>query len=367
MKSHDLLPTGPVYLKVAALLPSFCVLLVLNIFFGPVRDWASESVTIFTGLFGRSDIVIQLFAGLFGVILGLLIILPFGWVLFRAFAAGKIPLAVTVLAVLVDTAWGRPLLSYFAAVLYLGPLCFRGEYMPRLLVVLLALVPLMPIAGYRTSSRWAALAVAAVLFVYFVARAAGLLFTYRSFRTGMLNFGLNPFSFGPSEFHHPREAVLYCFHFLTIGLYAWGQLSELFGLRMAALCYAPLAFITGSCLLETPFLLAGRDVRQLPAPMPPPFVPFGLLESPTELSFVRSKFSPKLGWDRLVELLSRSAYALPVEDDEPAREASHLFVGHSLDGVPIILDRAILGGHMHILGSSGSGKTTSASCRSSSS
>lgn len=63
-------------------------------------------------------------------------------------------------------------------------------------------------------------------------------------------------------------------------------------------------------------------------------------------------------WDARVARLRTSLHEIPA-DETTVREADHLWLGTStINDYPILLDRHILGEHAHILGSSGSGKTT---------
>jgi hypothetical protein len=260
--------------------------------------------------------------------------------LYRVFEDGgpsfRRPVLVTVAVVCLDTFFvHRPQFSYVAA-FFIAFLGYRANRRQIPILITLLVFGLIPIYGNVT--RWAVLIAVVGLALY------GILALHRR---GALRIDWN---FVPAE----GESWVYCVYLLTVGLASWSQLSDLIGWRLGALLYLPLTLVNTSILSP---LLIRREVPTAELVLAPqaPVVP---------APFMRYRPTPDLlssaRWDDLVELLSESPYREYDGRGGIISENRHLLLGYRIfDGEgPVLLDRNLLKQHLHILGRTGSGKTT---------
>jgi hypothetical protein len=267
----------------------------------------------------------------------------------------------------------HPIVSYgigvgYALSLYLTE---TREFQPRVgsLYGLLFILGLFPLLAPNNIVRFLPLALMSLALVQLVGMLA-------RGRLTIIEVAVNPRDYLFDPVHTPNVGRLHLFSvfFLVVGGAVWGQLVELVPFQPAALIYVAISLFVPAALValfDLPFKSLRRDVL-----LPVPVDNSALMKAREEAERLRIERERLLGserrfffgqsWDELVGQFSNKLETR-MPDGSTIQASDHLLIGLSSqpDGdafryKPVFLHRPILNEHIHILGGTGSGKTSRA-------
>jgi hypothetical protein len=329
-------------IRLLSLLPSLSALLIVNGEAIHARFMAlKESVVRFTAGWDALPAMLAL-GGLYLLAFGLALFYARNLFLFRP----SFSLYVANAAIALDCyVLHRPLAVYVAAII-VAAILYREGNLPLRVPLLggLVVVGFLPIVFFQQPLRFVALAVAGALFFF---SFAGVLLNARA--------RVDDFFANFAEHDYAFDSLFY----LTVGGFAWAQAIELLGPRAGTACFLAIALVSPAGL-PIGFRRRVLAVQKHVAPPPP-------IESLADFVRVKVLKPSSWVWDDLYDYLSSSPHTEIDEDGETVREAGHLLLGIEVtktrrDWVstnkPILFDPRIIAEHIHILGRSGTNKTT---------
>jgi len=328
-------------IRLTSLLPSLCALFIID------APNLYSQILAFKGRFEQFtahwDALPVLAASLCLIAIGAAVAVSYGALL----TVWSLPYYATAAAIIYDFHFlHRPLTIYVAA-LFSAVFVYRSNHKTRDKAVLVTLLflPFFPVVAYNSPWRFLALAFAVVFFVFALIDALKGDMTFRHL------FDLQDF--------RRRDFSVDCLVLLTVGGFAWSQAAELLGAWTGTLLYLPMAVLVPGVLSNG---LARTVALPVWSPKAKPILNLG--------DFIKDRKLPspsRWNWEDIYSYLSTSTFTETDEDHEIVREKEHLFLGVRLfegrgdyftNNEPVLLDRKILSEHLHILGRSGSNKTT---------
>jgi hypothetical protein len=336
------------YFRLISLLPSLCALFISNGFV------LNDQLRNPSGAFQRSIVNWDpLASGLVWLALEGLAA-GYAWLLLQPRIRACPSYYIMLAALIADLVFfHRPLLIYIAALTAAGYVYKENDGFYRVpIIVGLLVVPLFAIIRFDQPERFVALAVGCVLLAFSLYYGA----THNSVELARF------FTFANISHY---DFSLDCLFLLTVGGFAWVQACELLGPIVGTVLYLPIA-------IATPPILGSFMTRPIVA-LRPTVLPRPVIKTLADLVQLRGFATPaaqltsQLPWDGLYSHLSSSTYTEIDDDGENIQEAEHLLIGLEASGAdgnyqtapkPILLDRSILAEHLHILGRSGSNKTS---------